>query len=270
MQNIAKKIIRELESFYKYGVFEYFEIKRISNINRYKLFSTKILKNRIYANDSRSFIGQYNEIFKRKIYNFKPLDNQPYIIDCGANIGLSTIYFKLKFPSSEVIAFEPDPLVFKLLQKNIKSFKFNNVKLVNKGVFNKNGEEKFFGKGDDSGRIISNEVLPKNYRKIKVVSLRNYLRKKVCLLKIDIEGAEYKVIKDINDFLFNVSRIFIEYHSRINRIQELDKILCILKNNGFRFYVENTTIKRVNPFINISKNQDFDNLLNIYGYRAYE
>jgi FkbM family methyltransferase len=269
MQIIIKKIAKELRSAYKYGFPEYLEIKRISNIGRYKLFSTEILKNRIDCYDSKSFIGQYTEIFKREIYNFKTHDNEPYIIDCGANVGLATIYFKLKFPNAKIIAFEPDPLVFKLLCKNVDNFKLNKIELINKGVSYKNGKAKFIGNGDDAGRIASDGELD-NFIEIKVVSLKRYLGKKVHLLKIDIEGAEYEVINDISELLLDVDRIFIEYHSSINRTQRLDSILKILKNKGFRYYIESTSINSPNPFIDITKRQNLDNLLNIYGYRPNE
>jgi FkbM family methyltransferase len=41
----------------------------------------------------------------------------PYIIDAGANIGLSIIYFKKKYPNSKIVAFEPDKLIFNILKK---------------------------------------------------------------------------------------------------------------------------------------------------------
>ena len=40
-------------------------------------------------------------------------------------------------------------------------------------------------------------------------------------MKLDIEGAEYKVLKDIADNLGNVNNMFIEYHGTFDQNNEL-------------------------------------------------
>jgi FkbM family methyltransferase len=245
------------------------EIRRIEKIPRHTLFATKILGTELKGGDSASFIGQFNEIIKKEIYNFYSKNENPYIIDCGANIGVSVIYFKVKYPTAEIVAFEPDPYVFSLLSENIIKFKFSHVNLINKGVWSKDGKVKFSGKGDDAGEIVEANFQDQDYSEIDVVRLRPFLQKKVHLLKIDIEGVEFDVLQDISDLLYNVERIFIEYHSKINDEQKLHKILEILSNNGFRYYMEQTTLFSLNPFISISVSGELDNLLNIYGYRDH-
>jgi FkbM family methyltransferase len=44
------------------------------------------------------------------------------VIDCGANIGLSTLYFLTRFPNAHLIAIEPDPDNFKMLAGNTAGF----------------------------------------------------------------------------------------------------------------------------------------------------
>ena len=55
--------------------------------------------------------------------------------------------------------------------------------------------------------------------KVKTVRLKNFLHRSIDFLKIDIEGAEYEVLKDCEEFLFNVDKIFVEYHSIYNEEQ---------------------------------------------------
>ena len=43
----------------------------------------------------------------------------PLIIDCGANIGISVLEWKSRWPMARVICFEPDPDAFRLLEMNI-------------------------------------------------------------------------------------------------------------------------------------------------------
>ena len=43
----------------------------------------------------------YKEIFVEEIYKFETTKSHPVILDCGANIGISTIYFKTIYPNVE-------------------------------------------------------------------------------------------------------------------------------------------------------------------------
>ena len=62
--------------------------------------------------DSASYLSSREEIFDQQIYRFNTSNSKPYIVDCGANIGLSIIYFKQLFPNAEIVAFEPDEKIF--------------------------------------------------------------------------------------------------------------------------------------------------------------
>ena len=48
---------------------------------------------------------------------FTPSGDQPLFVDCGANIGVSVLEWKTRWPQSRVICFEPDPFAFAILQK---------------------------------------------------------------------------------------------------------------------------------------------------------
>jgi hypothetical protein len=59
----------------------------------------------------------YQQIFESKDYDFE-LNDPKFIIDAGAHIGLSSIFFANKYPSSTIIAIEPEPSNFTMLCKN--------------------------------------------------------------------------------------------------------------------------------------------------------
>ena len=63
----------------------------------------------IRINDGPNAYVGLKDIFVRRIYHFESHRSDPLIIDCGSNIGLSILYFVSTYPSSRVIAFEPDP-----------------------------------------------------------------------------------------------------------------------------------------------------------------
>src|SRR5690606_10585892 len=72
--------------------------------------------------DAASFYHTYCEIFREEIYKFIPVSDKAPIIDCGTNMGLSLLYFSENYPGRKIIAFEPDPDLYRLLLENIEAF----------------------------------------------------------------------------------------------------------------------------------------------------
>lgn len=216
-----------------------------------------------------AFKNTYDEVFVRGIYNFKQKNETPLIIDCGANMGLSILFFSKTYPNSRIIAFEPDRVVLPYLKKNIKSQQLTNVELHEKAIWIKNEKLKFFTDHGLGGRI---GVEYRNQKPIEVEALRlkDFLDYEVDMLKIDIEGAEYEVLKDCKGHLGKVKNIFVEYHSTIREEQHLEDILNILKNAGFRYHLKES-FSRSKPFVDKKiVCQKFDMAINIFGYRDYE
>jgi hypothetical protein len=97
------------------------------------------------------------------------------------------------------------------------------------------------------------------------------LNQNVDFLKIDIEGAEFDVLKDCQDNLSFVKNIFIEYHSNPLEPQILSNLLRIIADAGFRYYIKEAWVNRQQPYIEKSLNQSvYDLQLNIFGYRINE
>ncbi len=245
------------------------ELSRIKKIPRYQKGNTNLFGFDFGFVDSASFKAQYFEIFSRQIYNFKAENDQPYIIDCGSNIGVSILYFKKNYPKAKIVGFEPDKNIFQLLKKNIANANLNSILLVNKGLWNKEGEIYFNEEGADGGSILDNTRNEANQKssEIEVTSLRQYLALPVAFLKMDIEGAESIVLEDCDDLLKNVQKIYIEFHSQIDNTQKLDSILNILKKNNFRYYIESGTIFNKQPFMQRRTINNYDNLLSVFAYR---
>jgi FkbM family methyltransferase len=60
-------------------------------------------------------------------------------LDCGANIGLATLFFKRLYPESEIHAFEPDPETFKMLRRNVEQNSLSYVYLYNVALSDQQG-----------------------------------------------------------------------------------------------------------------------------------
>lgn len=232
------------------------ELRRISAVERFTVGNTKLIKADFQFIDSASFIYQYLEIFKKEIFFFQTNSHKPRIIDCGANVGVSVCFFKKIYPNSRISAFEPDPKIFKLLEKNTKTIANEGLKLHNSAVWDKKGSISFKQNDSDGGKICqSGNTL------VKTVRLSDFLNEKVDLLKIDIEGAEKVVLPSIEDQLSNVDKLFLELHVSPDDLQLLEDACSILRRNNFRYKIE--TVGNVS-FRSFEEADTFEMQLNIY------
>lgn len=214
-----------------------------------------------------AFSFLYAEISQRGIYKFSADSDTPYIIDCGANVGVALVYFKRLYPKARIVCFEPDPTVFRELENNAKTFGYNDVELVNTGVWDEDTTISFKTDSDSTaGRVVrsGNEI---GEETVRVTRLKTYLSEPVDFLKMDIEGAERRVLMDCIDDLRNVKRIFVEHHSFVGQPQELKEVITVLSDSGFRLYLEPTGPLPQQPFETRAIHKGMDSLVNLFGLR---
>ena len=113
------------------------EYRRVSALSlRYLLYprrrpsSVRIAGRRFEFPDAASFLSAYEEIFVDEIYKFRPTSERPFVLDLGANVGVSVLYFKLNYPAARITAFEPDPAIFEYLSRNVASYGLSEVTLL--------------------------------------------------------------------------------------------------------------------------------------------
>jgi len=215
--------------------------------------------------DAASLLSGLSEIFVQQCYKFQAQAQSPLIIDCGANVGLSVFYFKRLYPLSRIQAFEADPKIFETLRSNVAEAKFDNVLTNNRAVWISNDPIEFRSEGGYSGRVAMTGD-DSNISRVNGIRLRDLLEESVDMLKVDIEGAENKVIVDCADRLHNVSTIFLEYHSHQHAAQQLDEILRVLKEAGLRYFIKEAFASE-HPFMDRTTLDGMDLQLNIFAYR---
>ena len=221
-------------------------------------------KIKIKYNDLNAFVGMYNEIYFQQHYKFISKNSAPVIIDCGANIGLSVIYFHQLIPDAKIIAIEADPNVASILEENLKT---NNcqAEVIIKAVWNSNDELLSFSQlGADSGSFYGTE----NIIQVETIRLKSILERfdEIELIKIDIEGAELTVVEDAYMEFKKANKVFIEFHSFYGQEQKLDRILELLSSIGFRYII--LPAKRMEqPFMPTKIKSGMDLQLNIFFYK---
>jgi hypothetical protein len=102
---------------------------------------------------------------------------------------------------------------------------------------------------------------------IKSIRLNDLLNKEVDFLKIDIEGAEYEVVKDCADNLSFVKNLFIEYHGNYDEMYKLNEILNILVDKGFKYYIKEAGSTYNQPFFETTNDYNFDVQLNLFAFK---
>jgi FkbM family methyltransferase len=191
--------------------------------------------------DVPSLLSAYRAIFRDRVYDFVPRHDPPRILDCGANIGLSILYFKRRFPHARITAFEADPAIFKYLERNVRENGASDVELVNKAVWSSQTRLSFTPDGADAGRVDAarNDAAA---LQVPAVRLRPWLEQgPIDFVKMDIEGAEVEVILDCSDLLGVVDNMYIEYHSMVDRPQRLGEMLQACERAGFRVYLDSSS-----------------------------
>jgi len=241
------------------------ELHRLRTAPDFSVGHTSVFGKPFRLVSNRAFSYLYKEIFAREIYRFSSMQSSPLILDCGANIGVSTLYFKKLFPDSRVWSFEPSDEVFPVLSENVGTLL--GVSLVKAAVWNEDCKLRF----NSDPQSTAGHVVPENNHtaisEVNAVRLRNYLNEPVSMLKVDIEGAESVVIPDIADRLHLVENIFIEYHSRDGEPQSLTRILEILECAGFETYLESGPSTTKHPFVERGTYKGMTMLINIFGRR---
>src|SRR5207249_9703948 len=213
------------------------ERERLEQMPRYVAGQTQLFGRTIEFVDACTYLLMYNELFERQLYRFETASVHPLIIDGGANIGLSSIYFKCLYPESKIIAFEADPVIFEVLRRNCSAFGLTEVELVPKALWGSETVLSFQPEGSLAGRICEGKQAGVG-KAVETRRLRDYLQRPVALLKLDIEGAETEVLRDCADLLTNAEHIFVEHHSFLDRPQDLHIVINLLQQAGFRLFIE--------------------------------
>lgn len=186
------------------------------------------------------FAQLVREILVGRYYDL-PLESvEPVIFDCGANIGMATLFFKHRWPASRVKAFEPSPEAYSLLSRNLEENGLTGVEAHNVALTDEDGTiELWIDEAEPAG--LTTAIVPSPGRKAIPVAARrlsSFMDDQVDLLKLDVEGAEGPILSELaaSGALDRVRCIVCEYHH--NRDQSgdgLGRFLSTLEDHGFQY-----------------------------------
>jgi FkbM family methyltransferase len=155
------------------------------------------------------------ETFVEELYNVDVEGRE--VVDVGANIGDSSIYFSIK-GAKKVLAFEPLPSVYQVALENVKLNNLENViTLINAGVGSKDGVIKV-PSTIDLDKSEGFHATGEGDVEVPVYSLKRIreMVKDPYLLKMDCEGCEADVI--LNSEEMDFEKIIFEHHALFTHV----------------------------------------------------
>jgi FkbM family methyltransferase len=219
--------------------------------------------------DPASFLSSYHEIFVERTLDFPWPSGDPRVLDLGANIGLSVLALKRRFPRAAVTAVEPDPNLFEVLARNVHGNGFSDVTLVNRAAWREAGKLRFSPDGADGGTLATDRAggAGDGTVEVEALDLPALLREqRFDFMKMDIEGAEREVVPACAGALDGIRYLFVEYHGAPDRASELAAVVRPLEEAGFRIQVHTVRSPR-HPFLEQTAGAGCDLILHIYGAR---
>jgi FkbM family methyltransferase len=147
------------------------------------------------------------------------LGGPPLIIDCGANIGVSSVYFALKYPHARVVAIEPEAQNFELLVSNTSPFP--NIVPMQRAIAARPGNVLIHDPGRGgwamcAGVEVGGGAVIGEIEALTVAQVVEQFPGTVpFLLKVDIEGAEGALFAENTDAMDAFPAVVLELHDRL-------------------------------------------------------
>jgi FkbM family methyltransferase len=253
----------------------------ISTKVKYGLITGKRIYGNLYLNVRLDTLSD-EEIF----YKYLNLEDK-VVVELGANLGVYTIYFSTATgKGGKVYSFEPNPIIFNLLEKNIKINNCDNVKLFNFGVGESDNKLIFISKQFvfETGSFDKSiqEKLKKdkfgyktwdiNVKKLDTVKDSD-IKEKVDFMKIDIEGMEMEALIGAKNLIQNDSPdIYMEIHGKDNeiKIEKLKIIADYLRELNINYNgIHLPDCINVNEIISSKVDIEFNHRNQLYTYDNY-
>jgi FkbM family methyltransferase len=190
---------------------------------------------RIVYPDLLTLCPQWEDIFVNRSLWFQAESETPRVLDCGANVGLASLYFKRLYPRARITAYEADPALAALCEENLQRNGAADVAVHAAAVWTSGGTVTFNIEGTDSGAIEHMSAgLVGRPREVPAVRLRDVIAEApVDLLKLDIEGAEHAVLTDCAGVLDGVRAILLDLHEFDPAHRQTPAIFRLLEQAGF-------------------------------------
>lgn len=204
---------------------------------------------RVAFTDYAALIQIVDEVMLDAPYAVDLASPAPIIFDCGANIGMASLFFARRFPGASIFAFEPDPDAFEALTWNTSTNFPGRVVSHQVALGERDGSVDFWYSPKRPGSLVGGVYGRGDVaqtREVEVRRLSSYISERVDLLKIDVEGSEDAILVDLirSGRIADVDAMLLEYHHHLTSTS-LARMLRDLEEAGFDYQVASPKDDRV-------------------------
>ncbi len=165
------------------------------------------------------------------------------LLDVGAGVGVMTYAVANHF--KKCICFEPSKRNFEIFENNLKKFNNNNITIFPFALGDKKSIKKFYssvlGPFDNRFRITRDEEFTESYD-VEINTLDEVLKSlnidEKCLIKMDVEGSEFSVMKGAKNLLKKNCTIISEFWPWALKLHDSDpeEFVNYMQSYGYKFY----------------------------------
>lgn len=180
------------------------------------------IKHPVYLRLRTSDVSVFRQVLVTREYDCQFSLSPRTIIDAGANIGLTSVFYANKYPEATIIAIEPESSNFQMLKKNIVPYK--NVTAVQAAVWKHNGEISLVdpNSGHHGFRTVEMQgisICREDHQLVIGMTLDKIMTdfnlNRVDILKLDIEGSEKEVFENSTAWIDKVGVVIVEFHDQL-------------------------------------------------------
>jgi FkbM family methyltransferase len=241
-----------------FGVLTLRYLNLVKNISNWQLYLA--VKFGLTAGDPLGFVARRGirlEVPRRLVQTFKEIfmdecymagmgqavPEKPTILDIGANAGYFSLFALSRFPDARVVAFEPLPANFRLLERQRAMNSDRDFTCVQKAVSGERGTLTLAYDAKDSFSTSATLFAASSGQldeiTVETLTLRDIWTdfgiERCDLLKMDCEGAEYGILYVSSpDDLARISQIAMEVHRGPKEDENIDALETFLRKMGFK------------------------------------
>lgn len=176
------------------------------------------------------------EVFLLESYaSPKPIRNVNRIVDMGANVGYSVLYFARCYPGARIEAFEPHPAHIIQLKANLSANSLFDAVTVHPYAAGCSEQRLFLTDNEAESKLITEPA--GRVLEVQVVDWFAFASgQKIDLLKMDIEGGEYPILFDPRFEHLKIPYIVLEWHTTTEKPHADHEITDRLVSLGYHVY----------------------------------
>lgn len=216
-------------------------------ISKYNEVVAEINSSKMWLNLSDKGIGSDLFLYRKRepistdyLMKSGVLKEGDVVLDIGANIGYYALMeSRLVSDSGKVYAIEPVSSNIQALKRNIQLNNYKNIETFHLAVGNKNEKSLVYISAKSNLSAMERSLSRKEIvstEEVDVVTVDSFLKDKTIpnLIRMDVEGYEYYIIKGMSKTLKKNVKILMELHPRLLPKEQLEELLQILKENNFK------------------------------------